>query len=76
MAKTVIQSIRHFRQPSFVRGMAYALDLGSTLKAYNEPFDKDVADYEALCNDWQQVGEDLSKAMERYDYVKRACKVE
>ncbi len=55
-----------FAMPSFTRGMARALDMGSTLNVYNEAASAEAADAAALANDWGQVGIDIAGAMESF----------
>jgi hypothetical protein len=57
---------RLFALPSFGRGMARVLDVGSTLDAFNDSRDPFAADYAALRSDWLQVGEDIRLALEDY----------
>jgi len=69
MTKISITVTRLISQPSFVRGAARALDIGSTLDVYNTSPDESTADYWALLNDWYQVGDCLREAMESYDHA-------
>ena len=55
-----------FSQPSFIDGMARALDLGGVFDMYNESQDGREADYIALKNDWAMVGADISNTIEQY----------
>ena len=59
-------SMRLFATPSLIRGAARVLDLGSTFDVYNESASAEEADYRALQSDWQQVGLDISGAMETF----------
>lgn len=56
-----------FAMPSFIRGAARALDLGSTTDIYNESNSEREADYEALRLDWLTVGSDLYGALDDYE---------
>ncbi len=53
---------RLFATPSFVSGMARALDLGSTFNEYNSDNTPEEADYWSFWSDWHSVGDDLSYA--------------
>ena len=55
-----------FVKPSFVRGMAKAMDFGNTLERYNRSPDAQSADYKAIYSDWYQVGSDINNAMKEY----------
>lgn len=57
-----------FALPKFIRGMAAALDLGSTLTVYNVSKSGYEADLKALKSDWVAVGEDLYFAMNKWDH--------
>lgn len=52
-----------FARPSFLEGVARALDLGGTLQEYNSARSPEVADALALEADWRVVGADLLRAM-------------
>lgn len=52
-----------FAEPSFIEGMARTLDIGNTLKKYNESATERDADIEAMKNDWRAVGDDLRAAI-------------
>lgn len=52
-----------FARPSFVEGVARALDLGGTLQEYNSATSPEQADALALGADWHVVGRDLLRAM-------------
>ena len=58
-----------FAMPSFTRGAAHALDLGSTLIICNESCSGEEADKRALLSDWKQVGIDISESMEMFGNV-------
>lgn len=57
-----------YARPSFLGGVARTLDLGGTLKEYNQSPDADTADAKALASDWFIVGSDIRTAIN--DYVK------
>lgn len=52
-----------FQKPSFLSGMARALDLGATFDAYNTSRTPTEADSIAMYNDFRSIGEDLRKAV-------------
>lgn len=52
-----------FAEPSFVRGMGRAIDLGATRNAYNDSKTPKEADTRALRSDWASVGADLGSAL-------------
>ena len=60
------RSARLFALPSFLGGMASALDLGTTLKEYNESITPQEADIASIRSDWFSVGDDLSQAIISY----------
>jgi hypothetical protein len=51
-------------RPSFLSGIARALDIGATLPSYNISRTPCEADIKALKSDWQNVGQDLSRSIE------------
>ncbi len=53
-----------FARPSFVEGVARALDLCGTLQEYNSSPSPEQADALALGADWRVVGADLLRAMD------------
>lgn len=55
-----------FVQPSFLRGVARVLDVGSTMSnlSYNGTSSPDVADQVALQIDAQTLGEDMQSTLE------------
>jgi hypothetical protein len=55
-----------FAIPSFVGGMASALDLGATLVEYNESPSPKVADAVAIQADWIVTGDDILSAMNNW----------
>lgn len=56
-----------YARPSFVEGMARALDLGGTLTEYNQSPTGAQADSYALRADWRAVGHDLTNAFEHVE---------
>ena len=56
-----------FASPSFLKGIASSLDIGSTLIHYNEAPDEVYADTMALTMDWCAVGQDMKDSMAYYD---------
>ena len=55
-----------FAIPSFKRGLARAIDIGSTMDVYNESENGNAADARAIASDWKQVGLDILEAVEEY----------
>jgi hypothetical protein len=53
-----------FAQPSFMQGMASALDLGGTLVEYNTSRTPQDADARAIASDWAITGKDIRSALE------------
>lgn len=53
-----------FAEPSFIEGMARVIDLGSTLDEYNSVMTQEQADFLAIRNDWEIIGEDIAIAIE------------
>lgn len=49
-----------FAMPSFMGGMASALDIGATLVVYNESPTPELADAIAIRNDWKTIMNDMS----------------
>jgi len=56
-----------YARPSFVEGMARALDLGGTLTEYNQSPTGAQADSYALRADWRAVSHDLVSAFEQVE---------
>jgi hypothetical protein len=56
-----------FARPSFLSGMASVLDVGSTLRIYNESPNSAIADARAIHSDWCAVGNDIRFAMSQYE---------
>lgn len=52
-----------FAVPSFLRGVASALDIGGTFVEYNQSSSPQEADAKALQSDWVMVGNDLRDAI-------------
>ena len=52
-----------FARPSFVGGMASVLDLGATLKVYNDSPSANIADTRAIMSDWIVTGNDIRSAI-------------
>jgi hypothetical protein len=53
-----------FARPSFMSGVARALDLGGTFDEYNRSPSPEDADVRALHSDWMAVGADMQKAID------------
>ena len=51
-----------FARPSFLEGLARALDIGATLDLYNASVTSKQADSLALRADWRAVGQDIRDA--------------
>lgn len=54
-----------FARPSFLGGMARALDLGNTLNEYNQSLSPEEADTLALRSDFRAVGRDFRAAIDQ-----------
>lgn len=54
-----------FARPSFVEGMARAIDIGNTLNEYNAAPTPHMADQYALCADWMAIGADMQAVMSK-----------
>jgi hypothetical protein len=52
-------------RPSFVEGMSRILDFGGTLDQYNQSITPAQADYLALRGDWQLIGMDLARVLDK-----------
>ena len=61
-------------KPSFLTGLARALDIGCKLPSYNLSDSSAEADFRALLNDWKIVGMDLCSAIEVIANERRAGK--
>lgn len=55
-----------FTMPTFVEGVARAVDVGDTLTVYNISASPEEADLRAIRADWLAVGNDLRRVMRRY----------
>jgi hypothetical protein len=55
-----------FASPSFIQGIASAMDIGGTLVMYNESETTIEADTRAIANDWAMVGKDIRAAAENF----------
>jgi hypothetical protein len=54
-----------YAHPSFLGGMAQAMDLGATLFVFNESLTPEEADYYAIRSDWLAVARDIFSAIEQ-----------
>ena len=54
-----------FSRPSFLEGVARSLDMGNTLREYNESITEEQADAIAIFNDWGAIGDDFITAMDQ-----------
>lgn len=63
------KTFRLFRMlPCFMLGVASVMDLGATINIYNvDVMAAGKADYEALKDDWEEVGRDLYGAVDTYE---------
>jgi len=52
-----------FARPSFIEGMARVLDIGNTLRGYNESPSPRDADSIAIHTDWMAIGRDINNAI-------------
>lgn len=57
------QSARLFALPSLVGGMSAVLDVGGTLREYNQNLSPEEADFASMQSDWHAVGGDLKYAI-------------
>jgi hypothetical protein len=62
-----------FAAPSFLQGLASALDLSGTLVEYNISKTPQDADVRAISSDWAVVGKDISTATENLAEEKEAA---
>ena len=53
-----------FARPSFLSGVARALDLGGIFDGYNQSQSDEGADLRALEGDWAAVGIDMHRAID------------
>jgi hypothetical protein len=56
-----------FASPSWLQGVASALDLGGTMLEYNESKTPQEADGRAIASDWAITGKDIRKAVENLE---------
>lgn len=56
-----------FADPSFLSGLATALDLGGTLVEFNQSPNGQFADARALASDWAVTGKDIMGAYSQCD---------
>jgi hypothetical protein len=54
-----------FADPSFVAGMAAAIDIGGTLIEYNNSRNEPEADLRAMASDWAVTGKDIRTGVEK-----------
>ena len=55
-----------FSSPSWMQGVASAMDLGGTLVEYNVSRTPQEADVRAIASDWAITGKDIQKAAENF----------
>ena len=55
-----------YATPSFLEGLARAIDIGDTLTEYNTSENGAEADARALASDWKAVGNDMRPAIAQY----------
>ena len=56
-----------FARPSLIEGIARIVDIGTTMQMYNTSKSENAADVQALKQDWQIVGNDLSFSIKNYE---------
>lgn len=56
-----------FADPSFVGGVATAIDIGGTLVIYNVSKDGAEADSRAIGSDWAVTGKDIRRGVEKFE---------
>lgn len=56
-----------FARPSFGGGIARILDLGGTLKIYNDSPTGEIADMRALASDWRAVANELIASISEHE---------
>ncbi|MCL6588948.1 MAG: hypothetical protein K6U80_03255 [Firmicutes bacterium] len=56
------------RKPSFIKGMARVLDLGSTIKIYDYEYlgEPEKIDFEVMNSDWIRIGKDIKAGIIKY----------
>jgi hypothetical protein len=52
-----------FARPSFLEGIARVLDLGNTLREYNDSQSTAEADLIAIGTDWSAIGRDIENSI-------------
>lgn len=52
-----------FARPSFIEGVARVLDIGNTLREYNESQTTIEADLIAIHEDWSAIGKDIDNSI-------------
>ena len=62
------RSGRLFATPSFMTGVARALDIGATFDEYTQDNTPKEADFWSLWSDWYAVGDDLGYALALYKH--------
>ena len=55
-----------FSSPSWIQGVASAMDLGGTLVEYNVSKTPQEADVRAIASDWAITGKDIQRAAENF----------
>ncbi len=63
-----------FATPSWLQGVASALDLGGTLVEYNVSKTPEEADIKAIASDWAITGKDIKKTAETVEKHKKKKK--
>ena len=61
------RSGRLFANPSFIGGIAKAVDIGAVFDQYNTNATPKAADFFAMLSDWYAVGDDISLAISLYE---------
>lgn len=57
---------RLYARPSFLEGLARLVDFGNGLAEYNSIESDDLADFQALASDWNNVGADIMVSIEKF----------
>ncbi len=60
-------TFRLYGMPSFLQGMAMAMDVSHTMPDFNQSSNPGLADYMALAADWRSVGNDMAMAMGEFE---------
>jgi hypothetical protein len=55
------------KKTGFYYGMLDLVDVSNTFSEYNTEHNELTADFEAIKSDWQAVGDDMKKSIERYE---------